>query len=76
MMNSLFNKKKRNASSSSTSTAVPSVNGRNNNNIDHVSEKPTTPVADDATLSKKVPTVTLKTFFMTILIAMGGFIFG
>jgi len=72
-MNKLFHKKKHDASGSSAST----VNGSpSRNTIDHISEKQSTPVADDATLSKKVPTLTLKTFFMTILIAMGGFIFG
>ncbi|CAG8949125.1 hypothetical protein HYFRA_00004747 [Hymenoscyphus fraxineus] len=76
-MNKLnFSKKKRDSSNSYNSTAVPSTNGSPRNTIDHVSEKPVAPVADHAANSEKVPSVTMKTFFMTILVAMGGFIFG
>jgi MFS transporter, SP family, sugar:H+ symporter len=64
----------RNAEHSNTSTAVPS----NNNSMDlpangnGITDKPSAAAA----ITGKVPGVTLRTVFMAMLVAMGGFIFG
>ena len=63
-----------NTEHSNTSTAVPS----NNNSIDQpasendLAEK----TSAGAAIAGKVPGVTLRTVFMAMLVAMGGFIFG
>jgi SP family sugar:H+ symporter-like MFS transporter len=62
--------RKRNAAAapSDTSTVVPSAN----NSID----ASISPPIGGGSLTSKMPALTLKTFFMAILVAMGGFIFG
>jgi hypothetical protein len=80
-----FFQKNRNAETSNATTAVPSRAASMNNTA---AQPPADPVADDVNhdaLPKrvaesvrpvKIPHVTLRTVFMAILVALGGFIFG
>jgi hypothetical protein len=61
----------RNADSSNTSTPVPSVSNSQND-----AARPGTAIGSEKGLTGKIPGITMRTVFMTLLVAMGGFIFG